>query len=91
VDQANALALAREGVQTGLVVLLPLLAICLFIGLIVSVFQALTQIQEQTLAFLPKLIGVAIGCALMGNWVLTTLVAFTKMCFERIATVGGGV
>ena len=90
-EQANALALARQGVETGLVVLLPLLAICLFIGLIVSVFQALTQIQEQTLAFLPKLIGVAVGCTLMGNWALTTLVAFTKMCFERIATVGGGV
>ncbi|MGV3613905.1 MAG: flagellar biosynthesis protein FliQ [Fimbriimonas sp.] len=90
-DQANALALARQGVEIGLVVLLPILAVCLFIGLIVSVFQALTQIQEQTLSFLPKLVGVGIACALMGNWMLTTLVAFMRMCLERVGTVGGGL
>ena len=71
-------------------ILLPILAICLFTGLIISVFQALTQIQEQTLTFLPKLVGVGIACTLMGNWMLTTMVAFTHLCLERVATVGTG-
>lgn len=89
-DQASALALSRQGVEMGIMVLLPILSVCLFFGLIVSVFQALTQIQEQTLSFLPKLIGVGVMCALMGNWMLTTIVAFTRLCLERIATVGAG-
>jgi flagellar biosynthetic protein FliQ len=89
-DQAGAVALARAGVEMGVMVLLPILAVCLFVGLIVSVFQALTQIQEQTLSFLPKLIGVGIVGALMGNWMLGTVVNFTRLCLERIATVGAG-
>lgn len=87
-DQANALAVARQGIEVGLTVLLPLLAVCLFLGLLVSIFQALTQIQEQTLAFLPKIIGVAVVGALMGNWMLTTVVNFTHLCLERVAVLG---
>jgi flagellar biosynthetic protein FliQ len=90
-DQSNALALARQGVEVGIMVLLPILAVCLFVGLIVSIFQALTQIQEQTLAFLPKIVGVGLVGVLLGNWMLTTVVAFTRLCLERIATVGGGM
>ncbi len=69
-------------------VLLPVLAVSLFLGLLVSIFQALTQVQEMTLTFVPKLIGVAIVLALMGNWMLSTLVQFMHLCFERIAFVG---
>lgn len=89
-DQSAALGVARHGVEVGIMVLLPLLCVCLFIGLLVSIFQALTQIQEATLAFLPKLIGVAVLCAIMGNWMLTMVVAFTRQCLERVATLGGG-
>lgn len=89
-NQAGAVALAQEGLQMGLMVLIPILAVCLFVGLLVSVFQALTQIQEQTLSFLPKLIGIGVVGAIMGNWMLGTIVSFTRICLERIATVGGG-
>ena len=72
-------------------VLLPILATALFVGLLVSVFQALTQIQEQTLTFVPKLLGVALVIALMGNWMLGEVVSYTKFCFSRVATVGQGI
>lgn len=89
-NQAGAVALAQEGLQMGVMVLLPILAVCLFLGLMISIFQALTQIQEQTLSFLPKLIGIGVVGALMGNWMLGTIVSFTHMCLERVANVGAG-
>lgn len=69
-------------------VALPILAVTLFLGLLVSVFQAITQVQEMTLTFVPKLIGVGLVLTLMGSWMLNTLVKFTVMCLERISTVG---
>lgn len=72
-------------------VLLPILAVALFVGLLVSILQALTQIQEQTLTFVPKLVGVAIVTAMMGHWMLSEIVGYTKFCFNRIAIVGKGI
>ena len=89
--ETYALEATRQGIQVGLMVLLPILATALFVGLIVSILQALTQIQEQTLTFVPKLIGVALVMALMGHWMLGEIVAYTKNCFGRIAVVGQGI
>lgn len=89
-EQAYALDIARQGVQIALMVMMPLMAVSLFIGLTVSVFQALTQVQEMTLTFVPKLLGVAIVMAMMGNWMVTTIVSFVVLCFQRIALVGAG-
>lgn len=74
--------------QVALMVSLPVLAVALFVGVLVSVFQALTQVQEATLTFVPKILGVGIVMALMGNWMLTTLVTFTRLCFEHAGTLG---
>lgn len=87
-EQTYALQLAREGVQIALMVTLPVIAVSLFIGLLVSVFQAVTQVQEMTLTFVPKLIGIATVLTFMGSWMLTQLVAYTHLCFDRIAAVG---
>jgi flagellar biosynthetic protein FliQ len=88
VDQGYVLDIGRQGLEVALMVSLPILAVTLFLGLLVSVFQAVTQVQEMTLTFVPKLVGVAIMLAFMGNWMLTTLVTFTHTCFERVATLG---
>ncbi len=69
-------------------VLLPILTVTLFLGLLVSIFQALTQIQEMTLTFVPKLVGVALVLALVGNWMLGSVVSFTKLSFHQIESVG---
>jgi len=87
-DQGPALEIARQGLTIGIMVSLPLLAVILFIGLAVSVFQAVTQVQEMTLTFVPKVIGSALVLTLFGNWMLTTLVAFTQMCFDHAARLG---
>ncbi|MFQ3586335.1 MAG: flagellar biosynthesis protein FliQ [Fimbriimonadaceae bacterium] len=89
-DTASAIDIAQVGVQVALMVALPMLAVTLFIGLGVSVFQALTQIQEMTLTFVPKLIGVAALIVILGHWMLQKLVGFAILCFEQASRVGGG-
>lgn len=87
-DQGMALDIARQGMQVALMVALPIMVVTLFIGVLVSIFQAITQVQEMTLTFVPKLIGVAIALAMLGAWMLTSLVSFTQVCFQHIARVG---
>ena len=62
----------------------PILVTSLVIGFTVSLFQSMTQIQEVTLAFVPKLIGVGLALLLCGNWMLHTLVSFTNDLFEGL-------
>ncbi len=69
--------LAGQAVYLVLKASAPMLLAGLVIGLLVSVFQATTQIQEQTLAFVPKIIGVLVAMLLFGPWILTSLVDFT--------------
>lgn len=86
---ADAIDLSRQAISIAMMVSLPMLAVTLFVGLLVSVFQAITQVQEMTLTFVPKLIGIGLVGALLGSWMLTTLVQFTVACFARAAQVGG--
>jgi flagellar biosynthetic protein FliQ len=67
----------------------PILLSALSIGFTVSLFQAMTQIQEFTLAFVPKLIGVGVALLISGNWMLHTLVNFTNELFERLPAMVG--
>jgi len=78
------LALAERGIYTVLLVTGPLLLLALGVGLLVSIFQATTQIQEQTLAFIPKIVAVLIGLIFFGPWMLTTMVEFTKDIFQNL-------
>lgn len=77
----------KDAIQTGLIVAAPILIISILVGLIISIFQATTQIQEQTLTFVPKLIAVAVVGLLAGGWMLNTLVSFTKRIFELMANI----
>jgi flagellar biosynthetic protein FliQ len=69
--------LAGEAMYTVLKASAPMLIIALVVGLIISIFQATTQIQEQTLAFVPKIVAVLLAVLIFGPWILTTLVDFT--------------
>ncbi len=62
----------------------PILVPALVIGFVISLFQSMTQIQEFTLAFVPKLIGVGLSLLLSGNWMLHTLIDYTNDLFARI-------
>ncbi len=62
----------------------PILVPALVIGFVISLFQSMTQIQEFTLAFVPKLIGVGLSLLFSGNWMLHTLIDYTNDLFTRI-------
>ena len=70
--------------QTTLMVAAPVLGTALMIGLIVSIFQAATQINEQTLSFIPKLVGVMAVLLLAGHWMLMTMVDYMHHIFTMI-------
>lgn len=63
----------------------PVLIVALVIGLLISILQATTQIQEQTLSFVPKLFGILLTLVLLGNFMLNTLISFTQRLFDIIS------
>lgn len=70
-----------------LILSLPMLLAALIVGLVISVFQATTQIQEQTLAFVPKVIAIFLAILVLGPWILNTLLEFTLSVFDKIEFV----
>ena len=83
------MGIITKALSTALMVAGPILIIALVIGLLVSVFQAATQIQEQTLTFVPKLIAIATILIVGGIWILNKLVVFTNEIMNIIANVKG--
>lgn len=86
-SQNMVIAVLKDAIQTGLLVSAPILLISLLVGLIISIFQATTQIQEQTLTFVPKLIAIAFVGLLTGSWMLRQLVGFTERIFQMVANI----
>jgi flagellar biosynthetic protein FliQ len=78
--------ICRRAVQVTLLVSAPMLLAGMIIGLIVSIFQATTQINEQTLTFVPKIVAVFISLLLMTPWMIHTLTTFTVEIFSTIST-----
>ena len=76
--------LAGEAVYTTLKASAPMMIIALVVGLAVSIFQATTQIQEQTLAFVPKILAVLLSILIFGPWILSTLVDFTYHILDNL-------
>ena len=65
----------------------PILLVSLVIGLIISIFQAATQIHEQTLTFVPKLVAIGIILMVLGPWMIAVLSDYTKYVFDQIVTL----
>lgn len=80
------LSLARESAILILMIAGPILATGLVVGLLVSVFQAVTQIQEATLTFIPKLVAILAVLALLGHWMLGLLLHFTVTLLSNLDT-----
>ena len=79
--------LARNAIMLALLVSAPMLIVALVLGLLVSIVQAVTQIQEQTLAFVPKLVGVAAVFLIALPWILQTLIRYTTELFRSIPSM----
>ena len=71
--EGQVLDIIRDSIQTLLMVALPLLLVSLVIGLSISIFQTVTSIQEQTLTFIPKIVGVFMALMIFGPWMLSVL------------------
>ena len=74
--EGQVLDIARQALYTFILCSAPLLIISLVVGLVVSIFQTVTSIQEQTLTFVPKIICVFLGMMIFGSWILTNLTEF---------------
>lgn len=80
----SVMTLARQAIELTVLVSAPLLVAALVTGLVISVFQAATQINEMTLSFIPKLLAMLVVLMLAGPWMLTLLTDFTRRLFESI-------
>lgn len=81
------MGIMKDAIQTGLLVSAPILIVSIVVGLVISIFQATTQVQEQTLTFVPKLIAIAVIGLFMGSWMLHLLVGFTQRIFTLITQI----
>lgn len=86
-DADLALRLLSEALFAALKMSMPLLLATLVVGLVISIVQVVTQVQEMTLTFVPKLIAVAAVCLLLGSWMLAVAVDFARRMFEVAGTL----
>ncbi|MBT9258493.1 MAG: flagellar biosynthesis protein FliQ [Clostridiales bacterium] len=84
-----AMELARQALVTAVLVAAPVLGLGLLVSLLVSLFQATTQINEQTLTFIPKILAMLAGLLLFGPWMLRMLVDFTQRVWSYFPGGGG--
>jgi len=86
-DPDFAINIARQAMLIAFLIAAPMLGFGLFVGLIVSIFQAVTQINEMTLTFVPKIIAVALAFALFLPWIMRLLVDFTIQLIQRFPDI----
>ncbi|MCM8612922.1 flagellar biosynthesis protein FliQ [Accumulibacter sp.] len=88
-NPGTVMEIGRQAVEMTLLLSAPLLLAALLIGLVVSIFQAATQINEQTLSFIPKLVGVFLVLIAAGPWMLQLMVDYVRRLFESIPQLIG--
>lgn len=89
INQDTVLEIAKNALMTIAMISAPTLLTGLIVGVAVSLFQAVTQINEATLSFIPKLIAVCLVLLLTGHWMLSTLVQYTMNLYESIPYIIG--
>lgn len=85
----SVMSIGRHAIEITLMIAAPMLLIALAIGLVVSIFQAATQINEMTLTFIPKLIGVFIALMVAGPWMLSIMTDYIRQLFTNIPNMIG--
>jgi flagellar biosynthetic protein FliQ len=88
-DAQQVLATGQQGLTVLLMVAAPVLLVVLAVGLVVSIFQAATQINEATLSFVPKIVGAAAVLAVTGPWMLATLVEYLQRTLQSLPAAVG--
>ncbi len=85
-DQSQVISVMQDAINTVLTAALPVLLVGLIVGIVISIFQAATQINEQTLTFIPKIVGIFVALLLFGGLILNTLTEHGYRIFEYIDT-----
>jgi len=88
-DQNTVINLASQAMTLALKLGGPMLLVGLVVGLVVSIFQAVTSIQEQTLTFIPKIVGIGLIIVVLGPWMLQQIISYTADLFNSIPTMVG--
>jgi flagellar biosynthesis protein FliQ len=88
-DQDTVVSLATQAMTLAMEIAGPMLLVGLIIGLVVSIFQAVTSIQEQTLSFIPKIVGLAVLIVILGPWMLDQLVTYAQNLYMSIPQLIG--
>lgn len=87
-NEGTVIGIAREAMWVGLQVGAPILLVTLVVGIGVSILQAATQVNEATLTFVPKVVGVAAAMLILGPWMMETMVGFSATLFANMADYG---
>ena len=83
--EGQVLDVAKEAIYTIIICSAPMFLVSLVVGLIISIFQTVTSIQEQTLTFVPKIIAVFVGLMIFGSWILTNLTEFVTTLWSNFS------
>ncbi|SFM47482.1 flagellar biosynthesis protein FliQ [Thermodesulforhabdus norvegica] len=78
------IGLGRQALEIMLMVSLPVLLVSLAVGIIISIFQAVTQIQEATITFVPKIVVTFVSLLIFGSWMISKITDFTRIIFENL-------
>ena len=89
-NQDVVINVGMQAMQLAFKIAMPLLLVGLVIGLLISVFQAVTQIQEQTLTFIPKIVGMGVVLVIAGPWMLSEIITYTQELYSSIPTMIDG-
>jgi flagellar biosynthetic protein FliQ len=91
-DLGSAVSIMRGAIFQIMILSAPILLVSMVVGLVISIFQATTSIQEQTLSFVPKMAAILLVLVFLGPWMLSTLASYTVALFEMIPAIaqGGG-
>ena len=82
------IGIGRQAIETTLMCAAPMLVTALVIGLVISIFQAATQINEQTMTFIPKIVGVFVALLIFSPWILQKVSAFIYVIFDQLPLIG---
>jgi flagellar biosynthetic protein FliQ len=87
--ERDVINIIQQAIYTGLTIITPILGLGLVMGLIVAIFQATTQINEQTLVYITKILAVVIAVLIFGSWILRTITGYTQNLYSSINTLLG--
>lgn len=87
-NEAVVIALAREALWTSFLVGAPILGVTLVVGVVISIIQAATQVNEMTLTYVPKLAGVFVAILLLGPWMMEVMLGFSAGLFANMGSYG---